>query len=92
MLSIRAAQLQQMASASPGTSVIAPCVTTWIEIRLVDQDNVPIPGQKYRVTLPDATIVRGVLDTNGRAYFGSIVPGPCQVCFPDIDAREWKPA
>ncbi len=90
MLTIRESQLQQMASATPGQPVVKPCTRSWIEIRLVDDDNRPVPGQKYRVKLPDATTVTGVLDGEGKARINGITPGQSVVCFPDIDAKEWQ--
>lgn len=92
MLKIRAEQMQQLADAAPGKAVVAPCITTWIEIRLVDQDSNPVGGQKYRVTLPDGRKVSGVLDRSGAARVSGFAPGECTVCFPEIDAREWVPA
>ena len=92
MLTIRAEQMQQLASAAPDKQVVAPCITTWIEIRLVDQDGKPVGGQKYRVTLPDGRKVSGVLDKYGAARINGFAPGECTVCFPDIDQREWKAA
>ncbi len=92
MLTIRAEQMQQLASASPGNQTVVPCITTWIEIRLVDQDSKPVGGQKYRVTLPDGRKVYGMLDKYGAARINGFAPGQCTVCFPDLDAREWNPA
>lgn len=67
-------------------------VRTWIEIELVDQDGKPVVGEKYRIDLPDGTMRRGSLDSNGRARVDQIDPGFCEVSFPGLDASEWRPA
>jgi hypothetical protein len=64
----------------------------WIEIELVDDEEQPVAGETYKLELPDGTIRKGKLDKNGRAYEGDIVvAGQCRVCFPEIDAHEWRP-
>jgi len=65
---------------------------SWIEIELVDQDNKPVPGERYRVTLPDgATLAEGTLDEKGFARVDGIDPGTCKVTFPDLDKSSWEP-
>jgi hypothetical protein len=66
--------------------------TAWIEIRLVDEDDKPVPSVAYEIKLPDGSMRRGTLDEEGSAYIGNIDPGECQVSFPDLDARDWRPA
>ncbi len=66
---------------------------SWIEIELVDEDNKPVPGEKYRVTLPDGTTVaEGTLGADGRARVEHIDPGSCKVTFPDLDKEAWGSA
>jgi hypothetical protein len=65
---------------------------TWIEIRLVDAEDKPVPNQKYRIKMTDGSVKEGSLDGEGRARFEQIDPGNCEVSFPEIDAQEWKPA
>jgi len=39
---------------------------SWIEIELVDEDGKPVPGEAYRITLPDGTTIdEGTLDDKG---------------------------
>jgi hypothetical protein len=93
MLTIRESQMQAMADAFPGTQMMQPCPedATWIEVRLVDQDDTAMPGEKYRIRLPDSSLMEGTLDDEGKVRFESIMPGQAIVTFPDIDAREWNP-
>jgi hypothetical protein len=91
---IRDDQLQAMAEASATRKAIQPCgePRAWIEIRLVDTQGKPIPGERYRLRLPDASIVEGLLDEEGKARVEGILSGQCKVSFPGFDAREWRAA
>lgn len=65
---------------------------SWIEIVLVDKNNKPVPGEPYRITLPDGVAkVQGTLDEKGFARVDGIDPGQCQVTFPRLDKGTWKP-
>jgi hypothetical protein len=70
------------------TTVILPCgqkvIKTWIAIKLVDENDRPIPNEKYIIIFPDGTKKEGNLDANGYAYFDGIPPGICTVGFPDF--------
>ncbi|MEW5931331.1 MAG: carboxypeptidase-like regulatory domain-containing protein, partial [Gemmatimonadota bacterium] len=63
----------------------------WIEIRLVGEDDTPIPGARYRVVLPDGTQRQGTLDDAGLARLDGIPPGTCRVSFPELDRDAWTP-
>ncbi|MEW5979686.1 MAG: type VI secretion system tip protein TssI/VgrG [Acidobacteriota bacterium] len=65
---------------------------SWIEIELVDDQGKPVPGEKYRVTLPDGTTIdEGTLDDKGFARIDGIDPGTCKITFPNLDKDAWKP-
>jgi type VI secretion system secreted protein VgrG len=66
--------------------------TSWIEIELVDEEDNPVPGERYQITLPDGSVARGTLDENGFARIDGIEPGTCQVTFPDFDQDAWEEA
>jgi type VI secretion system secreted protein VgrG len=66
--------------------------TTWIEIRLVDEDEEPIPGERYEIELPDGRVASGTLDMEGLAHVAGIDPGTCRITFPDLDRRTWQRA
>jgi hypothetical protein len=67
--------------------------THTVEIDLVDADGNPVPGEPYRIKLPDGTIKTGTLDDRGTARITGITQGgTCQVCFYKRDAAAWAPA
>jgi hypothetical protein len=69
-----------------------PCPLHWIEIELLGEDDSPIPGEAYRIKLPDGSIVSGTLDANGGARVENIVAaGACQISFPALDRGAWEP-
>lgn len=64
--------------------------TSWIEIELVGEDDKGIPGEKYKITLPDDSVAEGTLDEKGFARVEGFEKGTCKVCFPDIDKEAWE--
>ena len=64
--------------------------TTWIEVELVGDDNKPVTGERYRVTLPDGTVEEGTLDGNGLARIEQFEAGECKISFPDLDQEAWE--
>jgi hypothetical protein len=63
---------------------------SWIEIELVGDDDKPIPGEKYRITLADETVDEGSLDQNGWARVEGFEKGSCKITFPDLDQDAWE--
>lgn len=64
---------------------------TWITIQMVGEDDEPIVGERYRITLPDGSVHEGRLDGEGLARFRGIEAGQCEVTFPDLDQEAWGP-
>jgi type VI secretion system secreted protein VgrG len=65
---------------------------SWIEIELVDDAGMPVPGEQYRITLPDgSTLAEGTLNEKGCARIDGIDPGSCKVTFPKLHKDAWKP-
>jgi hypothetical protein len=76
----------------PKPPVALEDLKTWIEIELLDNDDKPVPNERYLIKVPGGTTETGTLDANGRARITGLDPGMCDISFPDIDYREWRPA
>lgn len=85
------AEVQAPANKPPKKSTDAP-VKTWVAVQLIDDRGDPVPNAAYKVTLPDGSVMTGSLDDEGSVRFDEIDPGDCLVSFPEIHAKEWKPA
>jgi hypothetical protein len=62
---------------------------SWIEFNLRDDKGQPVPGEKYRITLPDASVQEGNLDAMGHAEYYGINAGMCEISFPDLEDDQW---
>ncbi len=62
---------------------------SWIEIVLVDEEDIPVAGEAYRIVLPDGSVKEGSLDEKGFARIDSIEPGTCKISFPSLDKDAW---
>lgn len=69
-----------------------PKKKSWIETKLVDEDDHPVPDEAYAVQLPDGSTARGRLDSEGLARIEGIDPGQCKVTFPELAHSSWDPA
>jgi hypothetical protein len=70
-------------------SPVQKCPLVWIEIELVDEEDQPVPGKKYRITLPNGRTVAGNLDGNGFTRHDGIPAGDCKITFPEMDSGSW---
>lgn len=57
---------------------------TWVEIEMLDEAGQPRAGVRYVLTTPNGQRREGTLDQRGRARIEHIVPGSCEVRFPDL--------
>jgi hypothetical protein len=65
---------------------------SWIEVEMVDEEKNPVPGLKYRITLPDNSVAEGTLSDKGFARVDGIAPGTCRITFPGLDQDAWEKA
>lgn len=77
------------ASAPPGMK-ISQEKSHWIAIELVDEHGKPVPGEEYRITLPDGSVVEDCLDSKGKARIDGIDAGACKITFPSLDMDLWS--
>ncbi len=84
--------VQSCGSPPPADTVVSPDKKHWIVIELVDEDDKPVPGEDYKITLPDGTEIEDSLDAKGRAKISGIGSGTCKVSFPNRDKEVWEPA
>ena len=62
----------------------------WIEIRLVDENNDPVPGERYWIELPNRKFAERTPDQNGCAKVRGFDPGTCKVMFSNLDKDAWE--
>lgn len=92
MLTIRNEQSQALGDAAPNTPVVRACSTNphWIEFELVDAQGEPVPGEPFRIRLPDQSLRIGTTDAAGRVRFEGITAGEATVCYSGFDKLEWE--
>ncbi|MCA9710231.1 MAG: hypothetical protein KDK70_30605 [Myxococcales bacterium] len=66
--------------------------SSWIEIELIGEDDAPVVGEPYRVTLSDQSVIEGRIGKTGVVRIEGIDPGRCTVSFPALDQEAWDPA
>jgi hypothetical protein len=62
---------------------------SWVEVQLVGEDDKPIAGESYELTLPGGSVVSGTLGDSGTIRIDDIPPGVCVVSFPKLDQEAW---
>jgi hypothetical protein len=61
----------------------------WIEIVLVDDENNPVSGAEYEITLPDGSKLTGQTSAAGTIRLSDIDPGVCEFSFTKLDQKVW---
>lgn len=78
----------KLSELAPDEPEVEPRYT--VELQLVDAKGEPVPGEEYRVELPDGRVVEGRLDARGVALVTGIEgKGTCRVNFPRWDKDCW---
>jgi hypothetical protein len=70
------------ATSAPEAKQAKHAEKTWIEIALRDTLGKPVAGEPYWIRLTDGSTREGRLNGEGKAYFGDLDPGECEVRFP----------
>ncbi len=68
----------------PGTARRPRSREAWIEVQLVARGEGPLPGEEYRIALPNGRVASGQLDGEGLVRVDGLSPGPCEVSFPGV--------
>lgn len=67
-------------------------LTHWIHVVVVDEDDRPLAGVRYRLELPDGRVREGRTDVDGGMYVDDIPAGECKVSLLKYDERLWNPS
>ena len=63
--------------------------THWIHVIIVDQDDQPLAGVRYRIELTDGQVREGRTNAEGGVYVDEIPPGTCKIALLEHDEAEW---
>jgi len=63
--------------------------THWIHVIVVDQDDRPLAGVRYRIELTDGRVREGRTTAEGGIYFDEIPAGACKVSLLEHDETLW---
>jgi hypothetical protein len=88
---IQAAASEPVAS-PPSDGGVAPCNEKkhWVEVRMIDETNKPVPGLKCRLRDSADAIHNGMLNNKGICRFDGLPAGDAYVCFPELDQQAWS--
>lgn len=64
----------------------------WIHVIVVDHDDKPLAGVKYRIELTDGRVREGRTDAEGGVYFDEIPAGQCALSLLEYDESMWEPS
>lgn len=65
---------------------------TWIEVLVVDDDDVPVVGVEYEIELSDGRVRRGRTSEHGILRYDGMPPGSCKVKLLGVEAKGWDRA
>jgi hypothetical protein len=57
----------------------------WLELSMVDAFGDPIPGIRYRVTIPTGKVLEGVTPPSGRVKLVGLAKGQCKIEWPGAE-------
>jgi hypothetical protein len=65
---------------------------TWIEVLVVDDDDLPVAGLDYEIELSDGRIRHGRTSEHGILRYEGMPPGSCKVKLLGVEANGWDRA
>ncbi len=65
--------------------------TSFVGVKVVDEDGLPVSGETVEMKLPDGSVVSKSTDAEGVAKFDDIEPGQCEPSFVGLDKSVVKP-
>ncbi len=68
-----------------------PTEHDWIEIELVDEDDVPLPGVVFTLTMTDGSVRSGITNDRGRYFVPRTDPGQCKLKWTRLHPVERAP-
>ncbi len=83
-------ELKTQAFKEPDPEDVEAAEKTWIEVELVGDDDVGIPGEPFEITTPDGKTVKGTTGPDGVAKVVGLESGTCQICFTNLDQDAWE--
>ena len=63
---------------------------TWVEFEVVDMEDKPVSGYRFRVVLPDGAPQEGTLDKTGKRRFEKIDFDNSVFSLSDLDQEAWE--
>jgi type VI secretion system secreted protein VgrG len=51
-----------------------------------------VPGEPFRIRLPDQSVRTGTTDRKGKVRFERITAGQATITYTGFDTKEWQPA
>jgi hypothetical protein len=65
---------------------------TWIEVLVVDEEDVPVAGIDYEIELSDGRVRRGRTSEHGILRYEGMPPGSCKLKLLSVEAKGWDRA
>ncbi|MCX4241749.1 hypothetical protein [Paraliomyxa miuraensis] len=66
--------------------------THWFHVVVVDEEDRPMAGVRYRIELTDGRVREGKTDANGGVYYDGMPAGECNFLLVEYDEEMWSPA
>ena len=77
-----------LSAESPRTIVLG-LERTWIDVRIVDDNDKPMAGKRARLHLADGVVIEKVLGDDGSIRADETITGACKLVLPVKDRTEW---